>query len=312
MTRADDRGNPGRAADAIDSYQPMRKTVKDPALTAEVLAFCRPLAAAAHPATADEAGDLMGALFPHAQWARMAGMPLKAEVVLHPQNVRKWIAGENHDRARGWKRHAFHSLQKAALAARVDGWAKHRIVLPREGPARPYDASEELSYRQQSAQKHRLNRHEWMLIAAGSLGLGLAGPELKLVCRADFKDMGDGRVAVHVGGRNPRLVPCRKLWTPIASEAAEAADNDQEPLIGADGRNHVYHIAGKFASRDGKGLSLPRARATWLAAHLAEETPLPALCKIAGPVSADTLKALMAVLAAGLDDRTAARQGLRP
>ena len=319
MTRAGDREYPGRAAAdpdgiaaAIGSYHPMRKTVTDPTITAEVLGFCRPLVAAVPPETADDAADLMGAMFPHAQWARTAGMPLRAEVVLHPQNVRKWILGENQGRKEGWKKHSLRCLERVAVAAGVDGWAKPRIILPREGPARPYGAAQEHSFRQQSAQKHRPNRRERMWAAAASLGFGLPGPELKQICRADFEDLGAGRVAVRVAGRNPRLVPCRAMWTPTALEAADTAAGDDEPLITATGRNHVYHLARKFAAPDGQGLSLPRARSTWLAAHLSAGTPLPALRRIAGPVSADTLNALAAPLSGGLDDETAARQGLRP
>ena len=298
----------------IYSYRPIRKMVTDPALVAEVLEFCRPLAAAVHPENADQARHLMGALFLISQWARQRGMQMKASVVLHPQNVRKWILSENQNRKHSWQKGSLRWIRKAAVASGVDGWAQNRIVLPRGGPAPPYDAQQEESYRQQASQKYRPNRQEWMLIAAGSLGFGLSGREIQQIRRDDLEDMGGGRVAVRVGGRNPRLVPGRKLWTPTALLAAEAADGDSDggPLITAVGAHHVYDIAKKFTARDRGGLSLPRARSTWLAAHLRAGTPLPALRKIAGPVSADTLNALLAHAADDLDDDTAARQAMGP
>ena len=57
-------------------------------------------------------------------------------------------------------------------------------------------------------------------------------------------------------------------------------------------------------------LSVRRARSTWLVAHLHAVTSLAALRRIAGPVSGDTLNALLAASDAELDTIEAAVGGL--
>ena len=78
----------------------------------------------------------------------------------------------------------------------------------------------------------------------------------------------------------------------------------------AEGRNAAHHAAKRLAPTGGEGLSYWRARSTWLAAHLRAETPLRALWRIAGGLSARTLQSLLDTLAEEIDDDTAARQGL--
>ncbi len=316
MSRRRSSGGSGQLApeiaDAINSYSPSRQTVKDPSAVAELLAFARPLIAPADPANVVEARNMMTTLFGLAQWARTKGIPLRASVVLHHQNVRAWILDENKSRGEGWKKGTLRWAKRVARAAGADGWPRNEIVLERAGPAEPYDADQEASFRQQAAQRHRMHRGHRLMVVAGSAGCGLSGPEIRQVRKRDLEDLGGGRIAVRVGGRHPRLVPCRAEYTPTLEMAASSTGDDHTPLVTGAGRNRVYQVADGFDARDGGGLSLPRARSTWLRAHLAAGTPLPALRRIAGPVSADTLKALAAPISDALGDDTAARQGLGP
>ena len=61
----------------------------------------------------------------------------------------------------------------------------------------------------------------------------------------------------------------------------------------------------------GRGLSLRRARNTWLTAHLHAETPLLALREMAGPLDVATLNGLLAASAASISAEQAAIKGLR-
>ena len=74
-------------------------------------------------------------------------------------------------------------------------------------------------------------------------------------------------------------------------------------------RNAGAHLANKVTIGRGRGLSLPRARSTWLTAHLRAETPLLALIEIARPLSAVTLNDLLATVAVSPEE--AAAKGLR-
>ena len=58
-------------------------------------------------------------------------------------------------------------------------------------------------------------------------------------------------------------------------------------------RNAAARAANRVAVGD-TALSLRRARATWLTAHLEAATPLPVLREVAGPLSAATLDDLLA------------------
>ena len=81
--------------------------------------------------------------------------------------------------------------------------------------------------------------------------------------------------------RNPRLVPIRACWTETARRAAQLAhqrhgDRPTTRFIGAADKNAVTRLAASLDFGQG-GLSLRRARATWLTAHLLAGTPLVAL-----------------------------------
>jgi len=101
-----------------------------------------------------------------------------------------------------------------------------------------------------------------------------------------------GRLAVQVSGRHARLAPVRNPYTVLARRAVEQTDADARLVGEGVGRNIVYELA----KRIGEGLSLRRARVTWLTAHVEAGTALPVLRTIAGPVSADTLNTIARVI----------------
>jgi len=104
------------------------------------------------------------------------------------------------------------------------------------------------------------------------------------------------------------LVPIRSEYTDLARQALEAAGG--EAFMAAEGRNAAHHAAKRLAPVGGEGLLYWRARSTWLAAHLRADTPLRALWRIAGGLSARTVQALLDAISEEIDDETAARQGL--
>ena len=59
------------------------------------------------------------------------------------------------------------------------------------------------------------------------------------------------------------------------------------------------------------GMSLRRARATWLRAHVVAGTPLAALRGVAGPLSMNTLSTVVDKVAGELDASAAAVEALR-
>ena len=118
---------------------------------------------------------------------------------------------------------------------------------------------------------------------------------------------------VQVRGRDARLVPIRACWTDTARQALTLARQRPEPcarFIRPQDRNAAARAANRIRIGD-TALSLRRARATWLTAHLAAGTPLPALREVAGPLSAATLDDLLAAAAHTITPERAAHVALR-
>ena len=90
-------------------------------------------------------------------------------------------------------------------------------------------------------------------------------------------------------------------------QAARECRGDR--FVMATNRSAVSNTACRIKGTDGRGLSLRRARTTWLAAHLMTSTPLAALRKFAGPMSGPTLTALLDHTSAELDPDAALEMG---
>ena len=105
---------------------------------------------------------------------------------------------------------------------------------------------------------------------------------------------------MRVRGNNPRLVPIRTDYTDLARAATNASATDR--FVPTNARNIVHNTVSKLEPR----LSLPRARSTWLVAHLLAGTSLAVLRKIGGPLSANTLDGLLRYTVTAIDDETAA------
>ena len=144
------------------------------------------------------------------------------------------------------------------------------------------------------------NRSQRLWIVCGSLGAGLRGNTIAAARTSDIENIGDGRLAVRVRGRNRRLVPIRTDYTDLARAATNASATDR--FVPTNARNIVHNTVSKLEPR----LSLPRARSTWLVAHLLAGTSLAVLRKIGGPLSANTLDGLLRYTVTAIDDETAA------
>ena len=135
------------------------------------------------------------------------------------------------------------------------------------------------------------------------------GSELGKATVDDIEETAGGRLIVRTKGLKARLVPIRLAHTDLVREALDHAHTGR--FIKTTGRNSVYRISSALDTGDGKGLSLRRARSTWLLAHLVAGTSLPALRWLAGSLSANTLAELLPEAADLLDNETAVTEGLR-
>ena len=251
-------GRPARpAADissAIELYQPKRVGADSPAALEASLPSAREWVAAAEPRSAKQARRMMLVTAEYVLWAYQRGIPMKASVALNRQNVNHWIFKVKKSSDGRWQGNAKWVLQKVGKAVGAGGWPQEQIAVKRTDPAAPYDAAQEQSFRQQAAQRHRQSRSERLFVAVGACGCGMSGREISLACRGDFADLGGERIGLRVGGRNPRLVPIRADYTPLARMAAESAPDDhtdvhrrrcQQP--GPQGRQRLHRPRQRWA-----------------------------------------------------------------
>lgn len=176
----------------------------------------------------------------------------------------------------------------------------------------PYDAIEEALFREASRLPGADDPATSLWVAAASCGAGMRGPEIGAAEIGDLTVVGEGRLVVQVRGRDARAAPIRACWTDTAHRAVKFVQQRATPcprfVIPRD-RNSAARAANRVSVGD-TALSLRRARATWLTAHLEAGTPLPALREVAGPLSAATLDDLLSATSA-INPEQAVAEALR-
>ena len=205
------------------------------------------------------------------------------------------------------------SLSALGRAVNPDAWPKSGMRTGPPAASLRYTADEEEVLLQSAlmpAGKHTGARR--IAVGMGN-GCGARGPEIVAAVPDDFEDLDDGRIAVRLRGRYPRRVPIRAEFTDIVISGVEAhlaAGKKAHEQFMADSSTLSY-VVGRLGAHGEGGLSLPRARATWICAQLEAGTPLPALRALAGPIAPHTLAQLLEQTGAGIDEEAALMQGLR-
>ena len=296
-------------AAVIQGWLPVAVRGADPAALAEVLPVARSAVAAAAPQHRDDAERMLRALVPLLLWARRSLGTVDVAAVLVPDVVEHWSMVVNDQlKNRAWRLDARGILTRIGRAANPRGWPKARKQLGSTTVAPPYDAHGEVSWRVAGGRACKPACADEAFVVVAAPGVGMSGPEIAAAEPSDIVDLGNGRLAVRVKGRNARLVPIRRHYTQLARQAVAAAGGKR--FVRSRDRNAVHRVAEDLAAVGGKGLSLRRARSTFLAAHLKAGTPLAALRVLAGPVSMRTLDDLLTDAARDVDADTAVQQGL--
>ena len=286
-----------------------------PAEQAElVLSTARAWVTTTVPSSVGDASRLLSTVVGLMVWVHSSVGDLSAETVLCPTNTELWVIEENKHRTRVWRSTARACLRRVGRAVNPDGWPAVPQPLSRSEPQIPYSTSEEQTFKLIAGLTGYKNRPARMWIAAGSLGAGLSGSELGAAHVDDVVEV-DGRLAIRVRGRNPRIVPVRACWTDTLNQAVEATKAVQPAdsrFIALESRKAVYRFVAGIAAVGGSPLRLSRARATWLTAHLTACTPLAVLRIVAGPLSMSTLDGLVDAATETLTADTAYLRGFGP
>ena len=262
-----------------------------------VLAEARTLAAALHPETAMTARRLLWALAPFGAWTRQTVGTFSAATV-NARNVEVWISGVNAHRPQGWRNAARAVLRQVGRAVNPLGWPETPDEVGRPPACPPYDFAEEAMFREAAGLPGPEDPATTLWVAAASCGAGMRGPEISAAELGDLTEIEAGRLVVQVRGRDARIVPVRECWTDTARRAVKLVQqraNRCPRFVQAQDRNAAARAANRVRVGD-TALSLRRARATWLTAHLEAGTPLPVLRAVAGPLAAATLDDLLTAI----------------
>ena len=304
--------SPGRCTSSpetvIATWVPHSVRDTDPATLTAVLCEARTLVAAIRPPTATAARRLLWAVTPFGVWAHRTVGSFSADTV-NARNVEAWISGVNKSQPQGWRNAARAALRQVGRTVNPMGWPDPPDEVGRPPACQPYTAAEEAMFREAAALPSAVEDPVTPLwVAAASCGAGMRGPEIGTAETADLHQVEAGRLVVQVRGRDARLVPIRACWTDTAHRAIQLVRKRAEPcdrFIVAQDRNAAARAANRVHVGD-TTLSLRRARATWLTAHLTAGTPLPVLRAVAGPLSAATLDDLLAATPAVTPEQAAA------
>ena len=296
------------AAVAVREWLPLAARTLDPETLAKVEPHARSAVEATDPKAVKAAHRMLRASFGITEWTLNNLGFLDTDTTWHPENVRVYVDEVNRHRSVHTRKELRWTLSELGRK-NSRFWLPKSKSLTRVSPATPYDSTEEAALRLASLLKGEPGRPEELAVAGFSLGAGMNAPQMRLAMPGDVIDMGNSRVGIEVKGPHARLVPIRVDYCDHVVRAVEFAGDG--PFFNAKSRNAVFCAAERVMVHGFGHLELPRARSTWLKAHLAAGTSLLALRVIAGPLSMNTLDGLIGAVSETLTARVAAVEGLR-
>ncbi len=277
----------------------------DPAEVEAVMAAVRRRVAAARPATPKVARTLLWAATRHALWGQRFGID-HDEVLYQRRSVEAHlVAARREHQPESWRYEMRAALRQLGTTANPAEWPPPPPRIGRSGPPRRYEPHEERGFAANALLDGYPQRGVRLFIVGASLGMGMSGPAIRAARVEDLVELRGGRVGMRVEGRPAGVVPARAAYTNILRDAAREVATGS--FVTAYGASAVYSVAAGITT---EGLSLPRARATWLTAHLVAGTPLPALQAVAGPLSLNTLAGLLPAAGAALSPEQAVEKAL--
>ncbi|WP_419865381.1 hypothetical protein [Candidatus Poriferisodalis sp.] len=293
---------------AVAAWHPKGWSKDELRMLPKILPTVRTWVLAAQPTSVKSARVFMSTVAEHTLFIYRRDDTLDSEHVLHPDNINYRIQ----KKLQGFARSTVRTIRSRLLHV-------GRIVAPLVSPSplpplktsdgqQIYSDAEQDAFRQAAELDWPTNPAARMFLVGVTCGAGLKGTEAELLGPGDIHPVDGRRLMVQVTGPNPRLVPIRAAYTDLVRKAVESADG-QRFIPSA-----VYGTASNPARQitvQGVGaLSLPRARATWIADLLRADVSLRVLRKICGPLHKDTLDRLLEQVAGDMDAQEAVLKGL--
>ena len=305
----------------IRTWQPRCWSERDLQSLARVRPLVEECVALAQPIDADDARRLMRYSALMAVWTDHKTGDAHRESIFDESNLVHWLEelADPPPSADGslvaplksstWCGVADHVIRRVGRVAHPEGWSKKPPKRRTPDPPLPYSEAEEYAYQRAISRVRKADAAAQWWVGSGSLGGGLNGPDLAASCVEDVTTVDGGGLIVEVRGANPREVPILSRYAPLVRQAMDAAGSG--PFITSKRNSPAGGIASSIIV-GGNGLSLPRARATWLRTQLRSGIGYVDLCAIAGSVAKDRINRLVADAVAEVDPHEAAVRALGP
>ena len=306
---ADPQPQAARIAEILAEWRPGCARVLD----SETLALIEPVVRASvqmmTPTTVAVAQETLREVFKYAIWAYRKFGFIDLATLWHPENIHLYINRDCAHLPNTSRKQARGILFRVGRVANKQHWPREPVKLSKNKVANPYNANHETALVNAALLKGEPGRPAEVAVAALTLGAGMNARDIVSAGPDHIVDLEEGRIGIQVKGPRSRLVPIRADYTEMVLRAVEFTQT--ELFVPSQGSNAVFSAARRVA-RSGFGfLEMPRARSTWLKAHLDAGTPLAALRVIAGPLSMTTLDFLVAADTKALTAEAAALEGLR-
>lgn len=253
----------------------------------------------AEPLVTYSARELYPAVTRLAHFARTEYAPLTDDAVFDPYMVNRFIvhhlAGYNRA-SRNTIRARLRRVSEALLGDRAVGEFK---ALGRADAVTPYSVAEQASLESWSrAQTSEERRTSAAALLSLGFGAGLTGAEIVRQRLEDIRAGVHGLLVVRVSGENPRQVPVMAMWSAGLRSRLDFM-NGRGWAFRVDQRGGNANLVTDFVARTRPEVPLQtrRMRATWLASHLEQATPLKALLRVAGLQSAEALDRVLPFVA---------------
>ena len=299
---------------AIDNWKPRNLEPAQQMLLPEVLPVVRECVAVVKPTSAPAARKYLWATGQMMLWACDEFGYIDIEEVFNYHNINCFLAHKSNERDDGWLREIRSRLCRVAQAANSDGFPQKSPSYGMSKIAFPYPADEEDIWSFVARDTEASNRASRLAVVAFSFGAGLRGGEIALVVPSDLEFRNDGRIVVTVPGKWSRRVPIRDAYSDLVRQAVDAADGAK--FLRGSGDAAASMVASRLVENPDvtgrrNGLSLRRARNTWVAAYMRVDFPLWALRVLAGQLSAKTINGLIDHIYADNDPEDAVELGMR-
>ena len=264
----------------------------------------RALVIAAAPATPKVARTLLWAATRFALWGIDWGITAD-EMLYQRHNIEAYLVSERKLQPESWRYAMRSALLRLATTANPAEFAPPPPPIGRSGPPKGYEQYQEEGFIANAFLGGYPQRAARLFILGTAAGVGWPGPRIREARVEDLVDLRGGRIGIRTENY-AEVVPCRDLYTEVVREAAREARTGK--FISTDGEQSVYNIAAGLTE---EGLSLPRANATWLVAHLVAGTRLPVLEAVAGRKSLTRLDALLPPASRVLTPEQAVEEAMR-